>query len=247
MGKSIYSFALDDELFKALSDFTKNGNVSDQKLIKTLLSYRINGEVFIFNIDQAKRCGVQLDSSLESQLRHKKLNSQSLEDLAKETLYKGVLSINNDKFPYINIYNGKIKPTISGTYYKNESRDNAIAHIKALCEKAKKITILDKYLTSTTDSINVLADNILPRKSIDVVLHDKSIERGYDPKIAKSKLSQKYNAWKIDLQNLSVYSHHDRYILIDDEIEVIISSGLDNLSSTDKDVTYIVKCAHPVI
>lgn len=61
MGKSIYSFALDDELFKALSDFTKNGNVSDQKLIKTLLSYRINGEVFIFNIEQAKRCGVQLD------------------------------------------------------------------------------------------------------------------------------------------------------------------------------------------
>lgn len=243
MAKNQYCFALEDDLFKALDDFNK-GKGFDKKLIKTLLSYRISGLSFVYNTSQAKRCGIQMEAQLESQLRKASLTTQSLTDLAKRTVYKGILSTTNDTFPFININSGKIKPTISGTYYSNESRANAISHIKSLCEKAEEITVIDPYLTKTPSALDVLC-GLLPSRKLKIILHD-SPSNGYDPRKVQTELQSFNTLWTIELKSLLAYSHHDRYISIDSEMEVVISSGLDNMSCTTKDVTYLVKQAHPL-
>jgi hypothetical protein len=36
-------------------------------------------------------------------------------------------------------------------------------------------------------------------------------------------------------------SHHDRYLILDDKMEIILTSGFSYLSTVDKEFTYIVR------
>lgn len=240
-----FSFALEDKLFKIYMNL-QNEEFDDLQLTKLLLSYYVSGIPFIYNTSQAKRCGITLSSRKETSLRTNKLTTQSLEDLSKLTMYKGILSTDRDDFPYINISKGKIKPTISGTYYSCESRTNAISHIKAICDKAKKITILDGYLCS--DNALKLLEKILPSREITIILHNKEY-KNYKPTVIQDKLNEidRDGKWTIDFKDLLIHSHHDRYINVDDEVEIIISGGLEYLENTIKDVTYVIKGTHSLI
>ncbi|EFL6826790.1 hypothetical protein HIY13_000819, partial [Campylobacter coli] len=53
------------------------------------------------------------------------------------------------------------------------------------------------------------------------------------------------NSWKIeenkDHKNKTYIWLHDRYIIADNKIQIILTSGIDNLMKIEKDFTYIIR------
>ena len=76
---------------------------------------------------------------------------------------------------------------------------------------------------------------ILPNKKVELVYHSKHLN---DSAVADL---QKYNPqWSFSLDD-SLLTHHDRYIVIDNKMEIILSSGFMYLELTGKELTYVVR------
>ncbi|MDM8567468.1 hypothetical protein QUF74_17700, partial [Candidatus Halobeggiatoa sp. HSG11] len=59
--------------------------------------------------------------------------------------------------------------------------------------------------------------------------------------IQTSELKEKYEDWKIQEDTKRTYdNYHDRYLLIDSQIEIILTSGFDYLFDKNKEFTYVV-------
>ncbi len=243
MSKGLYSFVLEDDL---LLEYHKFMNPSDsmgdydKDIIKKLLSYHVYP--FLFNLKQIDRIKIKISDSLIMQQKHAPYKNYELNKLVDETVFKCILSTNKAEYPYINIYNDKIKTTITGTFFSTENRCKATSHIKRLCDNAKSITLYDKYLgKDEADKICALVPN---RKGLSIKIHSKDIyEKGqttYCYSDVKSVLSAHCNNCNIEPSDLLVYSHHDRYLIIDDRLAIILTSGFANLFNDSKEITYIV-------
>lgn len=117
-----------------------------------------------------------------------------------------------------------------------ESRDRAIKHIRTLVESAEtNLHLIDRYLND--DYIKQLACLLsgLKVKSIDIATGEKNRE------LVRVALN------KIPIQNLNHVrpynsrTMHDRYIQIDNKLEILLSSGFDGLFFSDKDFSYSVR------
>ena len=129
------------------------------------------------------------------------------------------------------IMSDQISSHITGCFYRNAHRDKAIRHIRALCQDAKKICLYDQYLNACKDVLKL----ILPNKKVELVYHSKHLN---DSAVADL---QKYNPqWSFSLDD-SLLTHHDRYIVIDNKMEIILSSGFMYLELTGKELTYVVR------
>jgi len=239
--KEIYSFALEDDLFLHYHWFMHPGTGEyDKDLVKQLLSYHIYP--FIYNIAQAKRTGLKLSYQIQNQLHHKTYRDHDLETLADETEFKCILSSSKCDFPYINIYDDKIKTTLGGTFFHTENREKAKRHINKLCRKARNITIFDKYLTEE-DARNLC--QLFPKeRNLTIHIHNKNIEDKGVPVYGYQAIAKIFNnadkQWEVEGQELLVNSHHDRYIVIDDSLAIVLTSGVANLFSNDRDFTYVI-------
>jgi hypothetical protein len=57
-----------------------------------------------------------------------------------------------------------------------------------------------------------------------------------------SEIKKIYAGWKIKLDSRHTFSKsHDRYLLIDNQIEIILSSGFQYLFAMDKDLTCLIR------
>lgn len=52
---------------------------------------------------------------------------------------------------------------------------------------------------------------------------------------------KKVKIGKPDKTHKNYIKNHDRYIIIDDKLEIILSSGVDYLFDTGKDFTYVIR------
>ena len=124
-----------------------------------------------------------------------------------------------------------ISSHITGCFYRNAHRDKAIRHIRALCQDAKKICLYDQYLNACKDVLKL----ILPNKKVELVYQSKHLN---DSAVADL---QKYNPqWSFSLDD-SLLTQRDRYIVIDNKMEIILSSGFMYLELTGKYLTYVVR------
>lgn len=222
-----YSFVLSDQLQEQYCNF-KEGKVYDRSLIENLLHYYKPS--ILTNTSQLRRIGKSMSPQLETTLRKSGFTTQSLKDLAQNTVYKIILCTDEDKYPYVNINGDKIENNLTACFFKRESRLKAIEHITALCRKAKRICVCDKYSFQNNDNIELLKD-ILPLKDLTIV---------YDSQYVTIDLLQKHcEKWTFSDRTLSEY--HDRYLVIDDKLEIILTSGFDYLVNTEKEFTYIVR------
>lgn len=222
-----YSFVLSDQLQEEYCNF-KEGKVYDRSLIENLLHYYKPS--ILTNTSQLKRIGRSMSPQLETTLRKSGFTTQSLTDLAQNTVYKIILCTDKDSYPYVNINGDKIENNLTACFFKRESRLKAIEHITALCRKAKRICVCDKYSFQNNDNIELLKD-ILPLKDLTIV---------YDSQYVTIDLLQKHcEKWTFSDRTLSEY--HDRYLVIDDKLEIILTSGFDYLVKTEKEFTYIVR------
>ena len=223
---------LSDELFKQYYDFKSKQNF-DEKKVKAMLHY-FKDKLYT-NLRQYELHGIEPDNkSLKNQLAHSSNKKKSVEDLAKETIYKIVLTTDRDTFPYVNVLSGKdkIENCLYGGYDNGENRTKAIEHIKAVCEDARKIVVYDNYFDQVPDNVNTLI-GLLPRHRLD--LHCYKITTAQE-----ARLKSAYADWNV-IRETRDEKKHDRYLVVDDNVEILLSSGFDHLGSIDKDFAYVVR------
>lgn len=232
MGKERNGVVVSDILFKEYHKF-KNGESFDSNMIKRLLHYFKNE--IVSNISQYENNAITMSSNLKAQLAHAGLRRQSLEDMAENnTLYKIILNTERNDFPYINIMddNEKLENNFSSTFDIAEKRKRAFEHLTALCKHATDVTIYDKYFSNGKKNVSVL-ERILPKKRINI-----SYNTINDNDIATLKLL--CGKWIFN-KDSNIQGRHDRYLIINNNIEIILSSGFDHLNDDSSDFTYLVR------
>ncbi len=231
MGKNIKSLVLSDELLEEYLKF-KDNNKYNKDIIEKLLHYY--KPVYITNISQYERIKHEIKPDLKKALSANRLTNQSLEELALKTKYKIILSSKRSDFPYVNINHDNIENNFTGTFLRSESRSKAIEHIKSLSYAAKKsILVYDRYFYNKEDNADILI-NLLPRKKLEIIYQHNSFS---EPQI--NKLKSQCAEWTFRDDNFT--DNHDRYLIIDDNVEIILTSGFSYLSDFTKEITYIVR------
>jgi len=231
MGK--YSFVLSNELYKEYYHFKKQ-NAFDKDIIIKLLKFRC-GE-FLTNTKQLQEIGVEkeVEKTTLISLHKAGFKNQSLEELVNKTDYKLILCTDKSNFPYVNINEDSVTVAVIGCYYRDASRNKAISHIKALCKNANQLYLYDTYLYGRNESIDGLK-SILPDKNIEIIYHPDHLTSG-----DITHLFDVNPKWCFKSDN-NIQSHHDRYIIVDDKVEIILSSGFHYLTAQSKELTYIVR------
>jgi hypothetical protein len=237
-----YKIVLSDELLKEFYKFKRSSDF-DKNLIEKLFNYYTGGE--LTNVAQLKRIGID-DTRLLSNLSkaNPKYRDKTLEELCEETIYKFILNTERDDYPYINIHSDKIERNFTATYTKNESRQKTIEHIKALCKNAQYVFIYDKFINE--EIIREIA-KILPKKRLNII-HTKIYNdntKQWELNFSQTQITLFKNIckdWIIKEDRRNTYkNYHDRYLLIDNQIEIILTSGFDYLFDENKEFTYIVR------
>ena len=239
MGK--FSFVLSNYLYKEYYLFKKQEKYN-KDIVSNLLKFHC-GE-FLTNTKQLEEIGIdkEIEKTTFISLKKGGFTNQNLDELANKTDYKMILCTDRTDFPYINILSSDhqepINSCIVGCYHRTVSRDKAKRHIKSLCRDACKIYLFDKYLSGGGNSIDALK-SILPvgHKKVEIFYYPGHIN---PPDIAKL---QAYNGtWDFVADtNILANSHHDRYIIIDNKMEIVLTSGFEFIESDAKELSYIVR------
>ena len=200
----------------------------DLRCIEALLRY-FKGD-FIFTKEQLSYASKEIASFDMSRF---------LPLLDKIPKFRLILCDDNDKFPNVNIFSDRIENNLSATFKKDDPRDKAIEHFKALFKDAKSIFIYDKYLYKNhnlaslekfIEECKIKCNIYLDRNTYNKLNKNKNLSSKIKSKIAIDKA-----------HNLNNKNTHDRYIMIDNNIEIILTSGIDYLFDTSKDFTYIIR------
>ena len=199
----------------------------DLRCIEALLRY-FKGE-FIFTKEQLSYASKEIVSFDMNRF---------LPLLDKIPKFRLILCDDNDKFPNVNIFSDRIENNLSATFKKDDPRDKAIEHFKALFKDAKSIFIYDNYLYENHNLASL--EKFIEECKIQCNIY---LDRNTYNKINTNKnLSPKIKKIAIDkAHNLNNKNTHDRYIMIDNNIEIILTSGIDYLFDTSKDFTYIIR------
>lgn len=232
MRKILNGVVLDDDLFLEYHKFQK-GEKFDKKKIRQLLHY-FKKEI-VSNIRQYQTNGVNLTVNLKAEMAHAGLRMQSLEELAENhTLYKIILSATKDTFPYINIMkdNQVLENNFSASFDMAEPRELAIKHLTSMCLHAKNIIIYDRYFSNKERNITLIK-KILPQKKLDIIYNTIRQEH-------VDELKTWCPLWNF-IPNPQMTNRHDRYLIIDNRLEIILTSGFDHLNDTSGDFTYIIR------
>lgn len=233
-----FGLVLSDDLQKAYLDFKRNCDF-DRDVVTKLLNY-YKGP-FVTNISQLRRLNVDISPSLHQLLRSAGYTTQSLEELAAaKTIYKLILSEDQNTFPFVNINGDAIENNLTGSFYRGQSREKAINHIKKLCSKADEICLYDKYIVSsgssqTNQQVLTFLASLLPHKKLKIVYQDGHL---IDKDV--SVLQATCDKWEFE-KRTHIPDHHDRYLIIDNKIEIILTSGFSSLINNTKEMTYIVR------
>lgn len=240
----------DDLLLLYLEARTKIlGQKDHGKLLQLLSFYKSH----LTNEAQYTRIGKTLSSELNASLLKSGISPNlSLEELAQKTTLKIILDKEKKEYPYVSIDGSdKLQSCYVGNFWR-EPREKCIAHLKALCKNATSIFVYDKYLYAENRSINDnerLLSNILR-------LMDRSRNQTlsiYDTKKSiKDEVGRIVQKCKKEFPNITVRvissedfaEKHDRYMVIKSttgNVEILLSSGFDNLFEDSKDFTYLIR------
>lgn len=195
----------------------------DLRCIEALLRY-FKGE-FIFTKEQLANASKEIVSFDMGRF---------LPLLDKTPKFQLILCDDDDTFPCVNIFRDRIENNLSATFKAGISRDKAIEHFKALFKEAKFIFIYDAHLK--TDKLRELVEKC--QIKCDICLEVEKYNE-LNTNLALTQISE--NIKPDRHHNLNKYNTHDRYIVIDNNIEIILTSGVDNFLNQNKDFTYVIR------
>ncbi|QVL50184.1 MAG: hypothetical protein KFB96_06920 [Thiocapsa sp.] len=222
---------LEDELLRQWHAF-KHTQTHDTQLIERLLQFYKPPHITC--VAQLKRLQIQ-DEVLMASLAASQLVNQTLEELASLTDFKLVLSEQTTTYPYVCIHGDSIGSSYTLTCQPNTGRDKAHALLRALMSKAKTILIHDRFLEQQWTGAKQFFD-LLPKRRLTLLF-------GYPlPQRKVTELKRHCTDWLVKDDRRGHYrQHHDRYLLIDQAMEVVVTSGLDYLFDQSKECTLIVR------
>jgi len=189
----------------------------------------------------------------------------SLEELAEHTRFKIILDDEKNEFPYVKIDDfDNPRLLFTGTFKKGVARTKCVEHLKSLCKEFTGLTIYDKYLAvdKSKEQCLELIKKIVSlmdfsfARTLTVVCWCPNrstiqrIENSDEWKLLNDCLKSVkgtlpnfryllYDCWKSEYKDC-----HDRYMKIISKtgnVEVLLSSGFENLFDTQKDFTYVVR------
>ena len=223
---------LDHRLFVEYDKF-KKGESYNKPLVNKILSYYHND--FLTNVGQYDHNGIQITRSYRSALATSGLKNQSLVELAALTTYKIILTDEQTNYPFVNIDEGRFNPSISTFYEGDAERVAAKDYLRNLCQGARKsILLYDLYINSAHD-LDGLLKYIIPNAQIQFIFSFDKIDEAHRVELQRThpRLSFK------DLG--AVPRHHDRYLIIDDSIEVVLTSGFEYLQNQKKEISLVIR------
>lgn len=244
---AVMNVVLDDGLYKTYHIFKKGDaeSLKDLKTDKISKILHFSGNSVLTNIAQIDRLRLEISEALRSRLNHMKSKRHSLLELSKNTIYKIILTDDASKkdFPYVNVDRDQIEMVLGGFVMRNQSRDKAILHLKSLCADAREIILYDRFFAADAAKENQNIDilkNILPEsRKLTLFYHKRGTEAAHISEVGVTRLTSERSRWT--LQDKVLEDNHDRYIIINNEIEIILTSGFDYLSDTGKEISYIVR------
>lgn len=237
----MFSLVVDDCVGQKMLDFKNGISASFDEIQKILQYYKRNPLFSNINLLREYYGDNQMTWILSQDSRLYE-NSPSIEELAKKTAYKIILTLDKkDGFPYVNVNQSKIENRFCSSFEKEESRESAILHFKALLEDAGYIIFYDRFLKekNVQEAFKDFAQECLPKKRLNV-----HIDSFYGWQHFGSEIKNICNQWSISLIS-QVYKErysdlHDRYMIIDGKLEIILTSGIEYLMCDNKDFTYII-------
>lgn len=162
-------------------------------------------------------------------------------EMLEKSKYKILLTTHSSSFNNLEYHKICIEDKPTHIYAKKfdsgSNRDEAKKHIISLMKNANKITIIDKFLYKDNIINNLISwfnENALNQ---DIEFTLKGQKQQLSCNTIESKFKNK--GYKVICQS-SDDTTHDRYIIIDNKISINLTSGLENLFSTNKDFTYII-------
>lgn len=229
-----YTLAMEDDLLKAFHNF-KRGLLGETStaLIQNLL--RLYRPPHITSVQQLKKVGID-DRILFQQLASQGFVNQTPQALALRTRYKLLLSEQQTQYPAVAVHDDVINSEFVMTLKSGEARAKAHAWLKSLLADATTVTIIDHYLFSPPSQNRVVSFfSLFPKKALTLFLNQTSQQD-------KSAIKALHGGWKIKQNTNTAYHNvHDRYLLIDNSVEVVITSGIDYLFDTRKECTLLVR------
>lgn len=230
-----YQLVLCDDLYQEYHNFRNGISFDKAKIQKLLFLYK---PPHLTNIGQLTRLNlVQHDASLSAQLISSGFNNQNLEALSKDTFYKIVLSsVNANNYPWTFALSSKLQNNYTFTYKIGEPRTEALEYIKILLSNSPAIFIYDFYFADNWSQNKSFFQNLMPHHAGIKIFHNGHLDRI----IRQIKVIFNWNVQR-DLTNVNYNNLHDRYLIIDNKIEIILTSGFSYLFNTDKEITVIVR------
>ncbi|MGE4534736.1 hypothetical protein [Halomonas sp.] len=235
-----YTLAMDDQLLKLFTDF-KRGRQGETSslLIQNLL--RMYHPPHITSAAQLKAAGVE-DPALLQQLASANLIRQTAEELVALTRYKILLSAEDIHYPAVRISGDSVSNQFVMTLKPGDNRTKAHDWFRALLADAKTVTVADRYLCDETSGR--LKPNarkffqLLPKRALSVFVPRSALP-------VASEIKQICPSWKVKQDTSTRYSSaHDRYVLIDGQLEIVVTSGIDYLFDTAKECSLLVRSAN---
>lgn len=227
-----YGMVLDHNLFVEYWKF-RRGEGYNMPLVNKILTYYHNE--FLTNVGQFVHNGVQIDRRLKKELAQNGFVNQNLQELAALTTYKIILTDGHTNYPYVNINEGRFNPAMTTFYAGDMERDAARDYLRNLCYGAKKsILLYDGYINVAHDLDNLLR-YIIPNKQILFLFSFAKITEEH-----RNELQRTHD--KLSFKDLgAVQKHHDRYLIIDDSIEVVLTSGFEYLQNQKKEISLVIR------
>lgn len=227
-----YGMVLDHKLFVEYYNF-KCGKNHDRELVDKILSYYHND--FLTNIGQYEHNRIDIGRNIRSVLTQNGLTHQNLEELAVLTTYKIILTDGRTHFPYVNIDEGRFQPALTTFYEGDAERAAALDYLKNLCQGAKKSILLYDGYINVAHNLGGLLKYILPNKKIQFIFSYDKIDA-----VHRAELQRTHD--KLMFKNIGgVPPHHDRYLIIDDSIEVVLTSGFEYLQNQRKEISLVIR------
>lgn len=91
----------------------------------------------------------------------------------------------------------------------------------------------DKYFNEKDDNADTLI-NLLPKHKLEIIYQLNTFSQEQ-----KDKLQKACPTWTLRDENFQ--DCHDRYLIIDNKVEIILTSGIWYLNNLSKEITYIVR------
>lgn len=227
-----YGMVLDHNLFVEYWKF-RRGEGYNRPLVNKILTYYHNE--FLTNVGQFEHNGVQIDNRLKYDLLKNGWNRQNLSELAALTTYKIILTDGQTQFPYVNINEGRFTPSMTTFYAGDVERQVAMDYLKNLCQSAKKSILLYDGYINVAHNLDGLLKYILPNKKIQFIFSHDKIDATH-----RATLQRTHD--KLMFKNIGgVPQHHDRYLIIDDTIEVVLTSGFEYLQNQKKEISLVIR------